>query len=120
MTPSGYTGLPGYSDHAASNGLTLDRQGRIVFCEHGDRRVSVLTPGARKRTLADNYQGRRFNSPNDCTVDPAGAIYFTDPPYGLPEESNRESKRTGTISRTMANANVTAKPPDHSGQISKA
>jgi gluconolactonase len=65
MTPSGYTGLPGYSDHAGSNGLTLDRQGRIVFCEHGDRRVSVLTPGAGKRTLADNYQGRRFNSPND-------------------------------------------------------
>jgi sugar lactone lactonase YvrE len=85
MTPSGYTGLPGYSDHAGSNELTLDRQGRIVFCEHGDRRVSVLTPGAGKRTLADNYQGRRFNSPNDCTVDAAGAIYFTDPPYGLPE-----------------------------------
>jgi gluconolactonase len=85
MTPSGYTGLPGYTPAPGSNGLALDRQGRIVFCEHGDRRVSVLTPGAGKRTLADNYQGRRFNSPNDCTIDAAGAIYFTDPPYGLPE-----------------------------------
>ena len=85
MAPSGYTGLPGYTPAPGSNGLALDRQGRIVFCEHGDRRVSVLTPGAGKRTLADNYQGRRFNSPNDCTIDAAGAIYFTDPPYGLPE-----------------------------------
>ncbi len=62
MTPSGYTGLPGFSKEAGSNGLALDRQGRIVFCEHGDRRVSVLTPGGGERTLADNYQGRRSQS----------------------------------------------------------
>lgn len=85
LEPSGYTGLPGYSGEQGSNGLALDREGRIIFCEHGDRRVSVLTPGGGKRTLADAFEGRRFNSPNDCTVDATGRIYFTDPPYGLPE-----------------------------------
>ena len=49
----------------ASNGLTLDPQGRLTACEHGDRRVSVLTKGGGKRTLVDNYQGKRLNSPND-------------------------------------------------------
>ena len=70
---------------AGSNGLTLDREGNLISCEHGDRRVSRLTPGGGKRTVADNYRGKRFNSPNDCTVHSSGAIYFTDPPYGLPK-----------------------------------
>jgi gluconolactonase len=86
LEPSGYTGLPGYGHEPGSNGLGLDTAGRIIFCEHGDRRVSALAPtGGGKRTLADTFEGRRFNSPNDCAVDAAGGIYFTDPPYGLPE-----------------------------------
>lgn len=93
LEPSGYTGLPGYSGEPGSNGLALDREGRIIFCEHGDRRVAVLTPGGGKRTLADAFEGRRFNSPNDCTVDTAGRIYFTDPPYGLPERAQDTKTR---------------------------
>jgi gluconolactonase len=85
LEPSGYTGLPGYSSEPGSNGLNLNAAGEIIFCEHGDRRVSVLTRGGGKRTLADSFEGRRFNSPNDCAVDAKGNIYFTDPPYGLPE-----------------------------------
>ena len=61
-----------------------DLDGNLVSCEHGDRRVSVLTPGGGKRTLVDNYQGKRLNSPNDGVLKSNGDIYFTDPPYGLP------------------------------------
>lgn len=86
LKPSGYTGLGKYSSLPGSNGLALDRQGRLILCEHGDRRVSLLAAGDGKRTLADNYQGKRFNSPNDAVVKSNGDIYFTDPPYGLPKQ----------------------------------
>ena len=65
LRPSGYTGRYPYSKEPGSNGLTLDSKGRLCSCEHGDRRVSVLTEGGGKRTLVDNYQGKRLNSPND-------------------------------------------------------
>ena len=84
LTPSGFTGLGRYSDEPGSNGLTFDAQGRLISCEHGDRRVSRLEPGGGKLTLADSYQGKRFNSPNDVVVKSNGDVYFTDPPYGLP------------------------------------
>ena len=85
MQPSGFTGPAAYSRERGSNGLLLDQQGRLLCCEHGDRRVSVLTKGGGKRTLADNWQGKRFNSPNDLARHSSGAIYFTDPAYGLPQ-----------------------------------
>lgn len=85
LKPSGYTGVTDYSSEPGSNGLNLNSNGELISCEHGDRRVSVLTRGGGKRTLADNFEGKRFNSPNDCTLDKAGNIYFTDPPYGLPK-----------------------------------
>jgi gluconolactonase len=85
LKPSGYTGLPGYSRESGSNGLTLDNKGQLICCEHGDRRVSVLTKGGGKMTLADKWQGKRFNSPNDVCVSKSGLVYFTDPIYGLPK-----------------------------------
>ena len=84
LEPAGFTGPGAYGNERGSNGLTLDRQGFLISCEHGDRRVSRLTPGGGKRTVADHYHGKRFNSPNDVAVHSTGAIYFTDPPYGLP------------------------------------
>ncbi|MGV3486499.1 MAG: SMP-30/gluconolactonase/LRE family protein [Planctomycetaceae bacterium] len=84
MFPSGYTGVTYYGLEPGSNGLAIDRDGRLVACEHGDRRVSALTHGGGKITLADRYEGKRLNSPNDLCFDSAGALYFTDPPYGLP------------------------------------
>jgi gluconolactonase len=85
MKPSGFTGVGEYGKEPGSNGLTLDPQGRVVFCEHGDRRLSVLTENGGKRTLVDNYLGKRLNSPNDATFKSNGDLYFTDPPYGLPK-----------------------------------
>ena len=86
MKPSGYTGVADYGREPGSNGLTLDLQGRIVFCEHGDRRISRLEADGGKMTLVDSYDGKRFNSPNDAAVKSNGDIYFTDPPYGLPQQ----------------------------------
>ncbi len=84
MKPSGYTGVADYGGEPGCNGLMLDAEGRLLSCEHGDRRLSVLTKDGGKRTLVDNYQGKRFNSPNDLIVHSSGDILFTDPPYGLP------------------------------------
>ena len=85
MKPSGYTGVADYGREPGSNGLTLDARGRLVLCEHGDRRISRLEPEGGKRTLADSYEGKRLNSPNDAVFKSNGDLYFTDPPYGLPK-----------------------------------
>lgn len=69
-----------------SNGLTFDRQGRLIACEHGNRRVSRTEKDGTIVTLADRYQGKRLNSPNDVVVKSDGSIYFTDPPYGVRPE----------------------------------
>jgi len=84
LTPSGYTGVTDYGGEPGCNGLLLDGKGQLVSCEHGDRRLSVLTKNGGKRTLVDNYQGKRLNSPNDACFKSNGDLYFTDPPYGLP------------------------------------
>jgi gluconolactonase len=70
-----------------SNGLTLDRQGRLIACEHGNRRVSRMTADGTVDALVDRYHDNRLNSPNDVVVKSDGTVYFTDPPYGIePEE----------------------------------
>ncbi len=84
MEPAGFTGPAAYGKERGSNGLGIDARGQLLCCEHGDRRLSVLTMDGGKRTLADAWQGKRLNSPNDLAVHSSGAIYFTDPPYGLP------------------------------------
>jgi gluconolactonase len=70
--PSGY-----------SNGNTVDRQGRLVTCEHGNRRVTRTEHDGTITVLADRFEGKRFNSPNDAVVKSDGSIWFTDPPYGI-------------------------------------
>lgn len=94
MQPSGYTGVSFYGLEPGSNGLFLNGDGLLVMCEHGDRRISLLTPGGGKRTLADNYNGMRLNSPNDGTLKSNGDIYFTDPPYGLPDRFTDPRRET--------------------------
>lgn len=83
LKPSGYTGSDTRGGEPGSNGLLLDADGRLVLCEHGDRRVARLEKDGSKTTLADRYQGKRLNSPNDAVYHSNGALYFTDPPYGL-------------------------------------
>ncbi len=83
MQPSGYTGVAYYGKEPGSNGLTFDSEGRLLACEHGDRRVSRLEPGGGKLTVVDSYRGKRLNSPNDLALRSNGDLYFTDPAYGL-------------------------------------
>ncbi|MFN4145614.1 MAG: SMP-30/gluconolactonase/LRE family protein [Runella sp.] len=91
LRPSGYTGVPPYSDEPGSNGLIINQKGELVACEHGDRRLSVMPlSGGGKLTLAQHFEGKRFNSPNDVVQHSSGAYYFTDPPYGLPDRENSQ------------------------------
>ncbi len=83
LKPSGYTGSTPRGGEPGSNGLLMDSQGRLILCQHGDRRVARLEAGGAFTTLADRYEGKRFNSPNDGVFKSNGDIYFTDPPYGL-------------------------------------
>ena len=86
MNPSGYTGTAPFTGREpGSNGLGFDADGRLVLCEHGDRRVAWLEADGRKSTLADRYQDHRLNSPSDLVFASSGALYFTDPPFGLPK-----------------------------------
>lgn len=102
LRPSGYTGGDS-SDGEGANGLLLDSEGRLVLCQHGDRRVARLDaplsdPQPQFTTLADTYDGQRFNSPNDAVFHSSGALYFTDPPYGLaggPDDPAREIDFSG-------------------------
>ena len=99
LTPSGRTGSLPYGDEPGSNGLTLNKDGKLVLCQHGDRRVAVMDaplskPAAKYVTVVDNYQGKKFNSPNDAVVDSKGNVYFTDPPYGLPKKADDPTKET--------------------------
>src|SRR5437879_2639767 len=81
-----------------SNGITLDWQGRIVFCQHGDRQVSRLEKNGSRTVLASRYEGKRLNSPNDLVFKSDGSLYFTDPTAGLrlrDKDPQRELPFTG-------------------------
>lgn len=89
LDESGYFGPRGYSKEPGSNGLLIDPQGRLVLCEHGNRRIGRLEemkPDGERVGLAERYDGKRFNSPNDGVFKSNGDLYFTDPPYGLPQQ----------------------------------
>jgi gluconolactonase len=83
LKPSGYTGTAPRGGEPGSNGLLMDDRGRLILCQHGDRRVARLEDGGKFTTLADRYMGKRLNSPNDGVFNSSGDLYFTDPPYGL-------------------------------------
>jgi len=86
MTKSGYRGFDiGEYGQPGSNGLTLDKQGRLTINQHGNRRVVRMEKNGQLTVLADNYEGKRLNSPNDLVYRSDGALYFTDPPFGLPK-----------------------------------
>lgn len=92
LKPSGYTGTVPRGGEPGSNGLVLDPEGRLVLCQHGDRRMARMdaplsAPEPRFTTIADRFEGARFNSPNDAVFAKNGDLYFTDPPYGLVQRS---------------------------------
>jgi gluconolactonase len=82
---SGYSGPDvGRYTQPGSNGLTFDPQGRLTICQHGNRRIIRVEPHGNITVLADRYAGKQLNSPNDLVYASDGALYFTDPPFGLP------------------------------------
>jgi gluconolactonase len=88
LTPSGYTGTAPRGGEKGSNGLTLNNKGQLVICQHGDRRMAIMNAALEKptavfTTISNNYQGKKFNSPNDAVYNSKGDLFFTDPPYGL-------------------------------------
>lgn len=98
-TKSGYAGTDiGIYRQPGSNGLGIDSKGRITICEHGNRRVTRIEPNGALTVLADRHDGKRLNSPNDLIYRSDGALFFTDPPFGLPRfhsDPRRESPHTG-------------------------
>jgi gluconolactonase len=92
-TKSGHAGVDvGEYGQPGSNGLALDRDGRLTINEHGNRRVTRLEKTGALTILADRYQGKRLNSPNDLVYRSDGALYFTDPPFGLPKAFDDPAK----------------------------
>jgi gluconolactonase len=100
-TKSGYAGLDiGRYRQAGSNGLAFDREGRLTLCEHGNRRVTRIEKNGSLTVLAERHEGKRLNSPNDLVYRSDGALYFTDPPFGLPgfhDDPARELPFTGVF-----------------------
>ncbi|HEX6546094.1 MAG TPA: SMP-30/gluconolactonase/LRE family protein [Bryobacteraceae bacterium] len=92
--PSGYTGGAPYNGpEPGSNGMTLDSDGRLTVAGHARRnvwRLESLSPSAQITVLADSYKGKKFNSPNDLVYKSDGSLYFTDPPYGLRTQSDKD------------------------------
>lgn len=88
LTPSGYLGDRTDKREPGANGLTLDAQGNLILCQHGERQIGKMlaaidAPKAEFEALAFGYEGKRFNSPNDLVFNSRGQLFFTDPPYGM-------------------------------------
>ena len=94
LNPGGYDSkgnLPagGYN---GPNGMTADKDGAVLLCQHGYRRIVRISKDMKITTVADKYQGKRLNSPNDMVFRADGSFYFTDPPYGLPKGDDDSAK----------------------------
>ena len=90
-----------------SNGLSRDAKGNLLLCQHGDRCIARLEKDGKFTKLADNFEGKRFNSPNDLCVHNDGSIFFTDPPYGMPKGVKSEMGFNGVF-RLGTDGKVTA------------
>jgi gluconolactonase len=104
LRPGGYTGARPRVGNLGPNGLTYDGAGHLIICQHGDRRIARLEADRTFRTVADRFEGRRFNSPNDVVVRSNGDVYFTDPPYGFEGDeklSVREIPYSGVYRRKV-------------------
>jgi gluconolactonase len=120
MQPSGYSGKePFKGPEPGSNGMTLDSHGRLTVAQHAARqvvRLESLEKGAKMTVLADKYQGKRLNSPNDVIYRSDGSLYFTDPPYGLPTQSDtdreKELRFNGVYRIPKAALHPAGAPPD--------
>lgn len=126
MSHSGYSGADiGEYGQPGSNGLAIDQQGRLIIDQHGNRRVIRIEKKGPVTILADNIDGKKFNSPNDVVIKSDGTVYFTDPPYGLPGFYNDARKelnyqgvfmiqngKTQLVSKDLGGPNGLAFSPD--------
>src|SRR5579862_2121154 len=118
--PSGYEGSESFKGpEAGSNGMTLDADGRVSVAGHARRnvwRLESVDPKAQITVLADSYQGKKLNSPNDLVYKSDGSLYFTDPPYGLPTQNDdeplKELKVNGVYRIPGARQQKPGAPPD--------
>jgi gluconolactonase len=95
---SGYTGVDiGRYHQPGSNGLTFSPDGRLTMCQHGNRRVLRVNPHGDTTVLADRYEGKRLNSPNDLVYRSDGTLFFTDPTFGLPDPAESELGFSGVF-----------------------
>jgi gluconolactonase len=97
LEPSGYTGTIPKEKEPGSNGLVIDKKGKLVLCQQGNRQIgrmksSLNDPRPVFETIVSSYQGKKFNSPNDAVYANNGNLYFTDPPYGLEKGIKDSSK----------------------------
>jgi gluconolactonase len=108
LRPSGYSGnAPFTGREPGSNGLLFDPEGRLVLCQHGDRRLARLRQDGTLENFVSHFDGRRLNSPNDAVLATNGDIYFTDPPFGLPgsfDDPAREIAWSGVYRRRASGA----------------
>src|ERR1700732_4150114 len=122
MHPSGYKGTePFKGPEPGSNGMTLDADGRVSVAGHAGRtvwRLESVDPHAQITVLADSYQGKKLSSPNDLVYKSDGSLYFTDPPYGLPTQSDtdpaKELQVNGVYRIPNATSHPAGAPPDDS------
>ncbi|HTH46444.1 MAG TPA: SMP-30/gluconolactonase/LRE family protein [Candidatus Limnocylindria bacterium] len=113
LPKSGYSGADiGEYRQPGSNGLALDRQGRLTICQHGNRRVVRIEKNGLTTVLADRFEGLRLNSPNDLAYRSDGTLFFTDPPFGLPkfgDDPRRELSHAGVYSVRDGRVRLVAK-----------
>jgi gluconolactonase len=110
LQPGGYDGnsLPA-GGFNGPNGSTAAKDGVVLLCQHGNRRIVQIAPGGAVSVLVDKFEGKKLNSPNDLVFKSDGALYFTDPPYGLPkqdEDPTKEIKFNGVF--RLANGKLQA------------
>jgi gluconolactonase len=112
-TKSGYAGVDvAEYGQPGSNGITLDAEGRVTIDEHGNRRVVRIEKNGAVTVLADRFQGKRLNSPNDLVYRSDGALFFTDPPFGLPkafQDPRKELPFSGVYSLKDGNLRLVAR-----------
>lgn len=113
LNPSGNTGIEEGATEGA-NGLILNLEGQLVLCQHGDRRVSIMdapldAPESKFIPITTNYDGKKYNSPNDAAYHKNGTLFFTDPPYGLTDQDESERKEIdfNGVYRVDTNGKVT-------------
>jgi len=116
LTPSGYKGTAPYGGpESGSNGMTLDAQGRLTVAGHAQRdvyRFESIDPNGPVTILADTYQGKRLNSPNDLVYRSDGSLYFTDPPYGLRTQKDDDPEKQLKVNGVYRIPHASDQKPD--------